>query len=178
MPREIIEDCVRGAGTAPSGANLQPWQFVVVADPAVKRQIRLAAEEREREFHERQVTQEWRDALAPLGVGPEKPFLETAPYLICVFVQLQGVTPDGAVRKHYYARESVGIATGILVAAIHNAGLACLPYTPSRMGFLNEILDRPGNERPFLILVTGHPADNATVPDQARKPLDDIATFV
>jgi iodotyrosine deiodinase len=178
VPREIIEECLRTAGTAPSGANMQPWHFVVVADPEVKLRIRAGAEEEEREFYSERAPQEWLDALAPLGTDENKPFLETAPYLIAIFVQRYSVRPDGEKLKHYYAQESVGIATGLLIAAIHNAGLVSLTHTPSPMGFLNEILDRPGRERPFLLLVVGYPADDAVVPDIGRKELDEIASFV
>jgi len=178
VPRAVIEDCVRAAGTAPNGANMQPWHFVVVSDPAIKRRIRIEAEAEETEFYEHRAPQEWLDALAPLGTDPRKPFLETAPYLIAVFAQSHGVLPDGRKVKHYYAQESVGIATGLLIAAVHHAGLASLTHTPSPMGFLNTILHRPTHERPFLLLVVGYPADGAHVPDIARKPLDDIATFV
>lgn len=177
VPRQVIETCLRAAGTAPSGANLQPWHFVVVTDGALKKRIRLAAEKEEREFYAHKAPQEWLEALAPLGTDPNKPFLETAPYLIVVFVQSYGVLPHGRPVKHYYAVESVGIATGILITALHHAGLATLTHTPSPMGFLNEILDRPPNERPFLILVVGHPAENARVPVLAKKPLEEIATF-
>lgn len=178
VPREVIEACLRAAGSAPSGANLQPWSFVAVADPEIKRRIRKAAEEEEREFYNGRAPQEWLDALAPLGTDEHKPFLETASWLIAIFVQRTGVLDDGRHVKHYYAVESVGIATGLLIAACHMAGLATLTHTPSPMKFLNEILDRPGNERPFLLLVVGHPAEGAVVPDIRRKPLSDIATFV
>lgn len=178
VPREIIEDCLRAAGTAPSGANQQPWRFVAVADPHLKRQIRQAAEQQEREFYGHRAPQAWREALAPLGTGPEKPFLEQAPWLIVVFVEQYGLAPDGTRTKRYYPVESVGIAAGILITAIHRAGLASLTYTPYRMGFLNEILQRPKNERPLLILVAGHPADNAVVPAIDKKALDQIATFL
>jgi len=177
VPREIIEDCLRAAGTAPSGANLQPWHFVVVSDPALKRRIREGAEEEEEKFYTERAPQEWLDALAPLGTDEHKPFLETAPYLIAIFAQGHGVRPDGSRIKHYYATESVGIATGILITAIHNAGLASLTHTPSPMRFLNEILERPSNERPFLLLVVGYPEKDAVVPDIRRKTLEQIATF-
>jgi len=178
VPREIIEDCLRAAGTSPSGANMQPWFFAVVSDPAVKRQIRKAAEEKEREFYKKRAPQKWLDALKPLGTDAHKPFLETAPYLIVIFSQRYGLLPDGNTKKHYYVTESVGIATGILITAIHNAGLVSLTYTPSPMTFLNKILGRPTNERPFLILVVGYPADHATVPEISKKSLKEISKFI
>ena len=178
VPREIIESCLRAAGTAPSGANIQPWHFVVVSDPAIKRRIRVEAEKEEHEFYQHKAPQEWLAALAPLGTDEHKPFLEHAPYLIAIFAEAYGVRPDGGKVKHYYAQESVGIATGILITAVHNAGLVSLTHTPSPMGFLNEILGRPVNERPFLLLVVGYPADGATVPAIGKKPLEAIATFV
>lgn len=178
VPRDVIEECLAAAATAPSGANMQPWHFVVVQDPAVKRQIRESAEEEEREFYRNRAPQEWLDALAPLGTDENKPFLEVAPCLIAVFVQSYGLTADGRKFKHYYAQESVGLATGILITAIHHAGLVSLTHTPSPMGFLNEILHRPSNERPFLILVVGYPADDAVVPDISKKTLGEIVTFV
>jgi nitroreductase len=178
VPREIIEDCLRAAGTAPNGANMQPWHFVVVSDPAVKRKIRVAAEKEEHEFYHGKAPQEWLDALAPLGTNENKPFLEDAPYLIVIFAETYGVLPDGRKVKHYYPQESVGIATGILITALHHAGLASLTHTPSPMGFLNELLGRPPQERPFLILVAGYPAEFATVPAITKQPLEDIATFI
>jgi len=178
VPREVIEDCLRAAGTAPNGANMQPWHFVVVSDSAIKRQIRVEAEKEEYEFYHHKAPQEWLDALAPLGTNEHKPFLEVAPYLIVIFAQTHGVLPDGRKVKHYYAQESVGIAAGILIAAIHHAGLVSLTHTPSPMGFLNKILGRPSYERPFLILVVGYPAEDATVPAIAKKPLAEITTFV
>lgn len=178
VPRDVIENCLRAANTAPSGANKQPWHFVVVSDPAVKRQIREAAEAEEREFYTRRATAEWLDDLAALGTGWEKPFLETAPYLIAIFAQTTSLAPDGSKRKNYYVTESVGLATGLLIAAIHHAGLVSLTHTPSPMHFLSEILGRPDNERPFLLLVVGYPAEDARVPDIRRKPLDAIATFI
>lgn len=178
IAREVIEQCVMVAGGAPSGANLQPWHFVIVSDQAIKQQIRHAAEEEEREFYSRRAPQEWLDALAPLGTDADKPFLEAAPYLIAIFSQTYGVLPDGRKVKNYYVQESVGIATGMLITAIHHAGLASLTHTPSPMGFLNAILQRPPNEKPFLLLVVGHPADAAVVPDIGKKPLTEIATFV
>lgn len=177
VPRDVIENCLRAAGTAPSGANLQPWHFVVVSEASLKRRIREAAEKEEREFYERRAPRPWLEALEPLGTDARKPFLETAPALIAVFARHYGVDDQGRKTKHYYVSESVGIATGILVTALHHAGLATLTHTPSPMGFLNEILERPGNERPFLLLVVGYPAPGARVPDIHRKTLNDIVTF-
>lgn len=178
VPREVIEDCLRTAGTAPSGANMQPWRFVVVGDQDLKRQIRRAAEDEEREFYRHRAPQEWLDALAPLGTDENKPFLEAAPCLIAVFAETIGRLPDGRAVKHYYVQESVGIAAGLLIAALHHAGLATLTHTPSPMRFLNGLLGRPAHERPFLLLVVGYPAAGATVPRIARKGLDEIATFL
>ena len=178
VPRQVIEDCLAAAGSAPSGANLQPWHFTVVADSQVKQRIRVAAEAEEREFYARRATPEWLRVLKPLGTDASKPFLEIAPYLIAVFVQPYVELPDGGQVKHYYARESVGIATGVLIAALHQAGLACLTHTPSPMGFLSTILGRPENERPYLLLVVGHPAEDAVVPDIRRKPLDEFTSFI
>jgi len=178
VSRAVIEASLEAAGSAPSGANMQPWHFVVVTDAAVRRQIRAAAESEERAFYEARAGAEWLAALADLGTTWQKPFLETAPCLIAVFAQGFGMAPDGRKVKHYYVRESVGIATGLLIAALHHAGLALLPYTPSRPGFLNEILDRPENERPFVVLVVGHPAAGASVPDIEKKSLGEIATFL
>ena len=178
VPRQVIEDCLRAAGTAPSGANLQPWHFVVVSNPQVKRQIREAAETEEHEFYTHRAPPEWLQALEPLGTDEKKPFLEIAPYLIAIFVQRYGLQEDGAQVKHYYAQESVGIATGMLITALHHAGLATLTHTPSPMNFLNEILERPDNERPFLLLVTGYPAPDARVPKISKKSLEEINTFL
>ena len=166
------------AGTAPSGANLQPWHFVVVSDPAIKRRIRTAAEKEEYDFYHGRAPQEWLDALAPLGTDDQKPYLETAPFLIAVFAQSYGSLPDGRKVKHYYVSESVGIATGILITAVHHAGLVSLTHTPSPMGFLNEILDRPNHEKPFLLLIVGYPANDAVVPEITKRPLSEIATFL
>lgn len=177
VPRDIIESCVRAAGTAPSGANQQPWTFVCISDPAIKKQIREGAEEEERAFYSGRASPEWLDALAPLGTDEHKPFLETAPWLIAVFAQRYGIDADGGKVKHYYMPESVGLATGFLIAALHHAGLATLTHTPSPMGFLNEILGRPENEKPFLILVVGYPSKDCKVPDITRKPLEQIAVF-
>ena len=178
VPRGIIESCIRAAGTAPSGANLQPWHFVVVSDPEIKRKIRIAAEEEEHEFYTRRAPKEWLDILAPLGTDESKPFLETAPYLIAIFIQPYRELAGGRRLKHYYAMESVGIATGVLITALHHAGLATLTHTPSPMGFLKEILHRPDNERPFLLLVVGFPSEEAKVPQISKKTMGDIATFL
>jgi iodotyrosine deiodinase len=179
VPREIIAECIAAAGTAPSGANLQPWHFVAVSDPNVKRRIRVAAEQEERQFYQRRAPKEWLEALAPLGTDSNKPFLENAPWLIAVFVRKWGKAPDGRKVKHYYPTESVGIATGIMLTALHQAGLATLTHTPSPMGFLNEILGRPADsERPFLLLVAGYPATDARVPDLERKSISVIADFL
>ncbi|MEW6083899.1 MAG: nitroreductase family protein [Chloroflexota bacterium] len=178
VPREIIEECLVTAGTAPNGANLQPWHFVVVSDANVKHEIRAAAEQEEREFYHRRAPQEWLDALAPLGTDEHKPFLDIAPYLIAIFGKSHSELPDGRKVKNYYVHESVGIATGFLIAALHNAGLVSLTHTPSPMGFLNSILKRPPDEKPFLLLVTGFPAQDAEVPVITKKPLSEIATFV
>jgi iodotyrosine deiodinase len=176
VPRAIIEDCLRAAGSAPSGAHQQPWHFVVVSDPALKRQIREAAEAAEREFYAT-APEDWLAALAPLGTDAEKPYLETAPYLIAVFAQRYGLGPAGGRRRHYYVSESVGIATGFLLAALHHAGLVALTHTPNPMDFLRELLERPANEKPVMIVVTGYPAADARVPRLERKPLGEIATF-
>ncbi len=177
VPRPVIEECIRAAGTAPSGANHQPWHFVVVSDPEVKARIRRAAEREERAFYSGGAPQEWLDALAALGTDEHKPFLETAPYLIAIFAERYMLRADGGRVKNYYVQESVGIATGILITGLHHAGLATLTHTPSPMNFLNEILGRPANERPFLLLVTGYPAEDARVPAITKKPLAEIATF-
>lgn len=178
VDRAVIEQCLRAAGSAPNGANLQPWHFVVVSDPQIKKQIREAAEAEERAFYEERATEEWLEALAPLGTDASKPFLETAPYLIVIFAQSYGVSPDGERIKHYYVQESVGIATGLLITAVHHAGLVSLTHTPSPMGFLRDILGRPASERPFLILVVGYPAEGAQVPNISKKSLAEIATFL
>jgi nitroreductase len=178
VPRDIIETALRAAGTAPSGANLQPWHFVVIGGAHTKRRIRVAAEIEEKEFYEHRASAQWLAALEPLGTDTHKQFLETAPWLIAVFLQKFGALSDGRKVKHYYPVESTGLATGLLITALHRAGLACLTHTPSPMGFLNEILGRPTSERPFLLLVTGYPADNVTVPDIGRKSLDEFVTFL
>ena len=176
VPRAVIEACIEAAGTAPSGAHLQPWHFVVVSDPALKHDIRMAAERAEQEFYAT-APPEWLAALAPLGTDAHKPYLETAPYLIAVFAERYGLTAGGERRPHYYVNESVGIATGFLLAALHHAGLAALTHTPNPMGFLAELLGRPANERPVMLIVTGYPSPDARVPRLKRKPLDEIATF-
>ena len=179
VPRAVIEACIEAAATAPSGANQQPWHFVAVSDPEVKRRIRIAAEAEEREFYARRAPDEWLDALRPLGTDWHKPFLETAPWLIAIFVQKWGRAADGSKVKHYYPSESVGIATGMLITALHATGLATLTHTPSPMGFLNEILDRPPDtERPYLLLVAGHPAVGARVPAITRLPLEVTTSWV
>jgi len=178
VPHEVIQYCIRAAGTAPNGANLQPWHFVAVSDPAVKKEIRVAAEAEEKEFYEQRAPKEWLGALAPLGTDSSKPFLEVAPWLIAVFAQPFRVLPDGTRTKTYYAIESVGIATGLLVTAAHSCGLVSLTHTPSPMAFLNRILGRPSHEKPFVLLVMGHPAEGAKVPDISRKPMDMISSFV
>jgi iodotyrosine deiodinase len=178
VPRELIEQCLLTAGSAPSGANRQPWHFAVVSDLERKREIRLGAEEEEREFYQRRAPREWLDALAPLGTDEHKPFLETAPYLIVIFGQKFEVDEQSQKHKNYYVPESVGIATGLLIAALHNAGLATLTHTPSPMKFLNRILDRPATEKPAMILVVGYPTEDAEVPDITRKSLAEIASFL
>jgi nitroreductase len=178
VPKEIIEDCLRAAGTAPNGANRQPWHFAVVSNPEIKKQIRISAEKEEAAFYSGRAPDEWLEALRPLGTDQHKPFLETAPYLIVIFAESHEVTADGRKIKNYYVQESVGIATGMLITAIHHAGLVSLTHTPSPMGFLNKLLNRPTNERPYLILVVGYPDENAMVPDISKKPLYEIATFI
>lgn len=178
VPREVIEAALAAAGRAPSGANRQPWHFVAVGDPGIKRRIRLAAEEEEQRFYLERAPQEWLDALAALGTDEHKPFLDKAPWLIAVFAESYAIGPGGERLKNYYVQESVGIATGILVTALHHAGLATLTHTPSPMGFLNEILGRPENERPFLLLVVGYPDPEARVPVIDKKPLKEIVTWL
>lgn len=178
VPASVLKDAILAAGTAPSGANMQPWHFVVVQDPAVKQQIRQAAEIEERELYENRASEEWLNALAPLGTDANKPFLETAPALIAIFLKKVTLDDNGDKHKNYYTSESVGIATGVLITALHNAGLATLTHTPSPMKFLSQVLDRPSHERPFLLLVTGYPAEGTVVPDIERLPVDKIATFL
>lgn len=178
ISREIIENCILTAGTAPNGANLQPWHFVVVQDQKIKHKIRIAAEEEEKEFYSGKAPKAWIKALEHLGTDDQKPFLEIAPYLIVIMAESYSKNTDGSKVKNYYVSESVGIATGMLIAAIHNAGLVSLTHTPSPMKFLNTILNRPSNERPFLILVVGYPTENVRVPIITKKEIDEIATFI
>ena len=177
VPRELIEQCLLAANSAPSGANRQPWHFAVVRDAKKKKEIREGAEEEEREFYTSRAPQDWLDALTPLGTDANKPFLETAPYLIVIFGQKYEVDENRQKLKNYYVAESVGIATGLLIAALHNAGLATLTHTPAPMKFLNKILNRPNTERPIMILVVGYPEKNARVPDISRKTLDQFTSF-
>lgn len=177
IPFDVVDDCLRAAATAPSGANRQPWHFVVVTQPETKRRIREAAEAEERAFYGGRAPADWLEALAPLGTDAAKPFLETAPALIAIFAASYGLDNTGGKIKHYYVQESVGIATGILIAALHHAGLATLTHTPSPMAFLNDILGRPANERPFLLLVVGYPAADAHVPAITKKPFDAIVSY-
>ncbi len=178
VPRGVIEDCLRAAGTAPGGAHQQPWHFVVISDPVVKRRIREEAEKVEHAFYHERAIPEWLAAIAPMGTDERKPYLEVAPCLIVIFAVSYGEGTGNERAKHYYVTESVGIATGMLITALHHAGLASLTHTPSPMGFLNAVLDRTANERPFLLLAVGYPADDAVVPVLERKPLDAIATFM
>lgn len=178
VPRAVIEAAIRTAASAPSGANQQPWFFAAISDPAIKARIREVAEEEERAFYAGRAGGEWLQALAPFGTSWEKPFLEVAPWLVVIFQQRWGSRPDGARAKHYYAPESVGIATGFLIAALHGAGLATLTHTPSPMGFLNEICGRPDNEKAAILLVVGRPAPGCLVPAIGRKPLAEIASFL
>ena len=178
VPRRVIDASLDAAASAPSGANMQPWHFVVVSDAPVKHKIRAAAEQEERAFYGGRAPKEWLEALAPLGTDEDKPYLETAPYLIVVFAQPYRPEPGGRRFKHYYVPESVGIATGVLITALHLAGLVTLTHTPSPMGFLNALLDRPDHERPFVILVAGYPAADARVPVITKKPLAEIVSYV
>jgi len=180
VPRDIIKTCLKAAGTAPNGANHQPWHFCVIGDPAVKRRIREAAEVEEKEFYAGKAGEEWLKALAPLGTDADKPFLDTAPWLIAVFGARKSVSADGVLRKNYYVSESVNIAVGFLIAALHQAGLATLTHTPAPMGFLNEICGRPDEEKPYILMVVGYPAEHATIPAHAmeKKPLGEIVSFL
>jgi iodotyrosine deiodinase len=180
VPRDIIETCILAAGTAPNGANHQPWHFVVIGDAAIKRRIREAAEAEERAFYAGRAGEEWLRALSPLGTDPEKPFLEEAPWLICVFGERKSRSADGMMRKNYYVPESVSIATGFLILALHRAGLATLTHTPNPMGFLNEICGRSPQDKAYILMVVGYPKHDATIPAHAleKKPIDEIATFL
>ena len=175
IPRE---NCILAAGTAPNGANKQPWHFAVVESASVKNKIRAAAEDEEHEFYHRRAPQDWLEDLEQFGTDEHKPFLEEAPYLIGIFAESYAFDEDGNKEKNYYVKESVGIATGMLITALHNAGLATLTHTPSPMGFLNEIMNRPENEKPFLLLVVGYPADGVEVPDIKKKPIEEISSFI
>lgn len=180
VPRAVIEAAIAAAGTAPSGANHQPWHFAAIASPDIKHRIRLAAEREEREFYATRAGQEWLEALAPLGTDEDKSFLDVAPWLIVVFGQRRGGIAPGDRRQNYYVTESVGIASGLLLTALHSAGLATLTHTPSPMGFLREICGRPSDEKPVMVIVAGHPAADATVPVYAtrKKPLHQIASWL
>ncbi|GAB4286159.1 MAG: nitroreductase family protein [Ignavibacteriaceae bacterium] len=178
VPAEVILNCIKTAGTAPSGANKQPWHFVAVSDRLVKRKIRIAAEEEEHQFYTHRAPKEWLEALSPIGTDEKKPFLEKAPWLIAIFSKSYDLNENSKKIKNYYTTESTGIACGMLITALHNCGLVSLTHTPSPMNFLNEILSRPANEKPFLLLVTGYPAENATVPDLRRKELKEFVTVL
>jgi len=178
IPIEIIENCIAIAGTAPSAANIQPWTFVVVKDPKVKKSIRLEAEKVEEEFYSHKISDEWRECLKPLNLEIRKPFLEQAPYLICIFYQIYGKDDQGNKIKHHYVSESIGIATGFLISALHQLGIATLTYTPTSMEFLNLVLGRPENEKPFMILVVGYPSPEYTLPRILKKELKDIMVIV
>ena len=177
VPRELIEDAIRTAGTAPSGANRQPWQFVAIDNPDLKSEIREAAEAEEKEFYENRVTEEWEEALAHLGTDWRKPYLETAPWIVVCFAEQYGIDEDGEKTKNYYVQESVGIACGLFITAIHHMGLATLTHTPAPMNFLSDILNRPDNERPYILFPVGYPAEDATVPDIDKKPLEEIVQW-
>jgi len=178
VPREIIENCLRAAGTAPSGANMQPWHFVVVSDAETKKKIREAAEEVEKDFYTRRAPDYWLEDLAPLGTDEHKPYLEIAPYVIVIFTERYSVDDEGSRQNHYYLAESVGIATGMLITALHTAGLATLTHTPHPMAFLRDLLGRPKTNVPYMVLVAGYPADDVRVPDIGKKELDEIADFI
>ncbi|MGE3966413.1 MAG: nitroreductase family protein [Planctomycetota bacterium] len=177
VARELVEYAILTASTAPSGAHRQPWRFVVVDDPTIKREVRIAAEHEEKKSYEGRMPEDWLEALRPLGTTWEKPYLETVPYLVVAFEEKVGAHEDGSVRKNYYTKESVGLACGLFIAALHHMGLATLTHTPSPMGFLSEILKRPDNERPFLLFPVGYPADDAVVPQLARKPLAEVSVW-
>ncbi|MGJ8679242.1 nitroreductase family protein [Paraglaciecola sp.] len=180
VAKEIIETCIKAAGTAPNGANHQPWHFVAIHSPEVKKQVRQQAEAHEQGFYQGRAGEEWLEALKPLGTDADKPYLEHAPWLIAIFSQKQTQLDDGNKQNNYYVHESVGIATGFLINALHNSGLATLTHTPKPMSFLSKICNRPDNERPYMLLVAGYPATDATIPQHAidKKPLDEIASFL
>lgn len=180
VDRQIIENCIKAAGTAPSGANHQPWHFAVISSSDVKKAVREAAEQEERAFYDGRAGEEWLNALDALGTDADKPYLETAPYLIAIFAQQRGGVTIEEDRKNYYVRESVGIATGFLINALHHSGLVTLTHTPKPMTFLNQICDRPKTEKPYILLIAGYPAEDATVPDHAmiKKSLEEITTFI
>ena len=177
VPIEVIHACLSAAGSAPSGANRQPWHFALISDPIIKHEIRSAAESEEEEFYSSRAPQDWLDALAPLGTDSQKPFLENAPFLIVVFAQKFVIDAEGRKQKNYYVTESASMATGVLITALHNAGLATLTHTPSPMKFLNKILDRPNTEKPLMVIVTGYPVAGARVPDIGRKPLAEFVSL-
>lgn len=179
VPRDIIETCLKAAGTAPNGANHQPWHFSVIGDPAMKARIRAAAEEEEQAFYAGKAGEEWLKALGPLGTDAAKPFIEEAPWLIAIFGERKSASADGVMRKNYYVPESIGIATGFLITALHSAGLATLTHTPNPMSFLNEICGRPAHDKAYILMVVGYPKEDATIPQHAtqKRPLDEIATF-
>lgn len=178
VPRGLIERAIRIASTAPSGAHRQPWTFVAIADPSRKRAIREAAEAEERESYERRMPDDWKQALEPLGTDWQKPYLETVPWIVVLFAQRWSYEPDGTKRKHYYVPESCGIAAGLFIAALHEMGLATLTHTPSPMGFLSRLLERPDNEKPMILFPVGYPTEDCTVPDLARKPLEDVSVWI
>ncbi len=177
VPRKLIEQAIRTASTAPSGAHMQPWTFVAVSDPELKRRIREAAEEEERTSYDGRMSKEWLEALEPIGTDANKPFLETVPWIVVLFAQRFGFRKDGSKRKHYYVQESCGIAAGFFIAALHEMGLATLTHTPSPMRFLSELLERPSNEAAYILFPVGYPADDALVPDLQRKPLEDVVIW-
>ena len=178
IPLEVVENCIKSAGTAPSGANKQPWTFAIVQDKEVKAKIRIAAEKEEKEFYSHRATKEWLEDLNQFGTNWEKPFLEEAPYLIIVFRKIYDLDEKGSQRKNYYVNESVGIASGFLLAALHNAGLATLTHTPSPMNFLGKILDRPENEKAYILIPVGYPSEKAEVPNIKKKPFSEISKKV
>jgi len=178
VPRDLIEDAIRAASTAPSGAHRQPWTFVAISDPAIKREIRIAAEAEEKRSYESRMSPEWLEALRPIGTDWQKPFLETVPWIVVVFAQMHGIKPDGSRQTNYYVRESVGIACGMFIAALHQAGLSTLTHTPSPMKFLKDILGRPANEQPYILFPIGYAAEDAVVPDFERKPLAEVSAWI